>query len=52
MDKKKWNEEAAINNNLSSETYKTEINPSEELADGGERNKMAEKQLTNNKNLS
>ncbi|KGX90437.1 hypothetical protein [Pontibacillus marinus] len=45
MSKKKWNEEAAMNNNLSAETYENEDHEfAEELADGGERNQMAEKQ--------
>jgi len=45
MDKKKWNEEAAVNNNLSAETYENQDHEfAEELADGGERNQMAEKQ--------
>lgn len=46
----KWNEEAAPNNNLEAETYdmnhkKREF--SEELSDGGDRNKMAELQKEN-----
>lgn len=45
MVKRKWNEEAAMNNNLSPETYENQEHEfAEELADGGERNKMAEKQ--------
>ncbi|WP_201450105.1 hypothetical protein [Pontibacillus sp. HMF3514] len=45
MDKRKWNEEAGMNNNLSPETYENQDHEfTEELADGGERNKIAEKQ--------
>lgn len=58
---KDWNEQAAPNNNLSSETISTsrlvgkkgnnQHEFSEELSDGGERNEVIEKQVRNQNSL-
>lgn len=54
-EKNKWNEEAALNNNLSEADLKMskqvdELDEvSEELADGGDRNEMAELQKEDSK---
>jgi hypothetical protein len=53
---RKWNEEAAPNNNLSQETIRSSKllgNPndqefSEELSDGGERDQIIQRQIRNN----